>query len=206
MKEKKGFIDWNEAGPRKVVDGIEVAPDRVKVYFNLQKECLSVIDPRMQRQGCSIVTLIGSSCTMRSFGCRRPVGSESFGRSARMSTLTLSVSATTSVMCNRLSLLRRVTATKWATQGTARWNTTRFLYVTARERCGARSAYQSQVINFVTAITIPINIRRLWMTSTTHRCWSPSGSSFETKRQSGHTSISSTSRSPRRRESHGTKD
>ena len=44
MREKKGFISWSEAGPRKVVDGCEVAPDRVKVYFNLQKDCLSVID------------------------------------------------------------------------------------------------------------------------------------------------------------------
>ena len=33
MKEKKGFIELED---RKVVDGIEVAPDRVKVYFNLQ--------------------------------------------------------------------------------------------------------------------------------------------------------------------------
>jgi len=44
MREKKGFISWEDAGPRKVVDGIAVAPDRVKVYFNLQKDCLSVID------------------------------------------------------------------------------------------------------------------------------------------------------------------
>ena len=44
MKEKKGFVSWSEAGPRKVVDGVEVAPDRVKVYFNLNLDCLSVID------------------------------------------------------------------------------------------------------------------------------------------------------------------
>ena len=44
MREKKGFISWADAGPRKMVDGCEVAPDRVKVYFNLQKDCLSVID------------------------------------------------------------------------------------------------------------------------------------------------------------------
>ena len=44
MKEKKGFISWKDAGPRKVMDGIEVAPDRVKVYFNLNLDCLSVID------------------------------------------------------------------------------------------------------------------------------------------------------------------
>ena len=44
MKEKKGFVSWEDAGPRKVVDGIEVAPDRVKVYFNLNLDCLSVID------------------------------------------------------------------------------------------------------------------------------------------------------------------
>jgi len=44
MSEPKGFVSWADAGPRKVVDGIEVAPDRVKVYYNLQKECLSVID------------------------------------------------------------------------------------------------------------------------------------------------------------------
>ncbi len=44
MREKKGFISWEDAGPRKVVDGIEVAPDRVKVYFNLNLDCLSVID------------------------------------------------------------------------------------------------------------------------------------------------------------------
>ena len=31
-------------GPRKMMDGIEVAPDRVKVYFNLNLDCLSVID------------------------------------------------------------------------------------------------------------------------------------------------------------------
>jgi len=44
MKERKGFISWKDAGPRKVMDGIEVAPDRVKVYFNLNLDCLSVID------------------------------------------------------------------------------------------------------------------------------------------------------------------
>ena len=44
MKEKKGFISWEDAGPRKMMDGIEVAPDRVKVYFNLNLDCLSVID------------------------------------------------------------------------------------------------------------------------------------------------------------------
>ena len=44
MSEPKGFISWADAGPRKVVDGVEVAPDRVKVYYNLQKDCLSVID------------------------------------------------------------------------------------------------------------------------------------------------------------------
>jgi hypothetical protein len=44
MREKKGFISWKDAGPRKMVDGIEVAPDRVKVYFNLNLDCLSVID------------------------------------------------------------------------------------------------------------------------------------------------------------------
>jgi hypothetical protein len=44
MSEPKGFVSWADAGPRKVVDGVEVAPDRVKVYFNLQKDCLSVID------------------------------------------------------------------------------------------------------------------------------------------------------------------
>ncbi len=44
MSEPKGFVSWADAGPRKIVDGIEVAPDRVKVYYNLQKECLSVID------------------------------------------------------------------------------------------------------------------------------------------------------------------
>ena len=43
-EEPKGFISWKDAGPRKMMDGIEVAPDRVKVYFNLQKDCLSVID------------------------------------------------------------------------------------------------------------------------------------------------------------------
>ena len=32
-KEPKGFISWKDAGPRKVVDGCPVAPDRVKVYF-----------------------------------------------------------------------------------------------------------------------------------------------------------------------------
>jgi len=44
MSEPKGFVSWADAGPRKVVDGVEVAPDRVKVYYNLQKDCLSVID------------------------------------------------------------------------------------------------------------------------------------------------------------------
>ena len=44
MSEPKGFISWADAGPRKVVDGVEVAPDRVKVYYNLQRHCLSVID------------------------------------------------------------------------------------------------------------------------------------------------------------------
>ena len=44
MSEKKGFISWEDAGPRKMMDGIEVAPDRVKVYFNLNLDCLSVID------------------------------------------------------------------------------------------------------------------------------------------------------------------
>jgi len=44
MSEPKGFVSWADAGPRKIVDGIEVAPDRVKVYYNLQKDCLSVID------------------------------------------------------------------------------------------------------------------------------------------------------------------
>jgi hypothetical protein len=44
MRERKGFISWKDAGPRKMVDGIEVAPDRVKVYFNLHLDCLSVID------------------------------------------------------------------------------------------------------------------------------------------------------------------
>lgn len=43
-EEPKGFVSWADAGPRKVVDGVEVAPDRVKVYFNLNLDCLSVID------------------------------------------------------------------------------------------------------------------------------------------------------------------
>jgi hypothetical protein len=42
MRERKGFISWKDAGPRKMMDGIEVAPDRVKVYFNLDLDCLSV--------------------------------------------------------------------------------------------------------------------------------------------------------------------
>ena len=44
MREPKGFISWANAGPRKVMAGVEVAPDRVKVYFNLNLGCLSVID------------------------------------------------------------------------------------------------------------------------------------------------------------------
>ena len=43
-EEPKGFISWEDAGPRKMMDGIEVAPDRVKVYYNLNLDCLSVID------------------------------------------------------------------------------------------------------------------------------------------------------------------
>ena len=43
-KEPKGFISWANAGPRKIHQGVHVAPDRVKVYYNLNLECLSVID------------------------------------------------------------------------------------------------------------------------------------------------------------------
>ena len=44
MKEKKGFISWADAESRKLFEGCPVAPDRVKVYFNLNLDCLSVID------------------------------------------------------------------------------------------------------------------------------------------------------------------
>jgi hypothetical protein len=44
MTEPKGFISWKDAEPRKLFEGCPVAPGRVKVYFNLQKDCLSVID------------------------------------------------------------------------------------------------------------------------------------------------------------------
>ena len=44
MKEKKGFISWADAEQRKTYMGCPVAPDRVKVYFNLNLDCLSVID------------------------------------------------------------------------------------------------------------------------------------------------------------------
>ena len=44
LKVMREFISWKDAGPRKMMDGIEVAPDRVKVYFNLHLDCLSVID------------------------------------------------------------------------------------------------------------------------------------------------------------------
>ena len=43
-EEPKGFISWVAAKDRKTYKGCPVAPDRVKVYFNLQKDCLSVID------------------------------------------------------------------------------------------------------------------------------------------------------------------
>ena len=42
--EPKGFKHWN--------DTHFVAPDRVKVYYNLQKECLSVVDTRTGRLFC----------------------------------------------------------------------------------------------------------------------------------------------------------
>lgn len=51
-EEPKGFISWADAGPRKTFDGCEVAPDRVKVYFNLQKNCLSVVDASTGRLYC----------------------------------------------------------------------------------------------------------------------------------------------------------
>ena len=54
MRERKGFISWKDAGPRKMVDGIEVAPDRVKVYFNLKpdqkKGCLSYLIVIIEKQ------------------------------------------------------------------------------------------------------------------------------------------------------------
>ena len=43
-EEPKGFVSWAAAKDRKTYKGCPVAPDRVKVYFNLQKDCLSVID------------------------------------------------------------------------------------------------------------------------------------------------------------------
>ena len=42
--EPKGFKHWN--------DTYFIAPDRVKVYYNLQKECLSVVDTRTGRLYC----------------------------------------------------------------------------------------------------------------------------------------------------------
>ena len=51
-EEPKGFISWKDAGPRKVVDGCPVAPDRVRVYYNLQKDCLSVIDTETGKLYC----------------------------------------------------------------------------------------------------------------------------------------------------------
>ena len=51
-EEPKGFISWADAGPRKVVGGCPVAPDRVRVYYNLQKDCLSVIDTETGRLYC----------------------------------------------------------------------------------------------------------------------------------------------------------
>jgi hypothetical protein len=44
MREKKGFIGWEDAADRKTFMGCPVAPDRVKVYYNLNLDCLSVID------------------------------------------------------------------------------------------------------------------------------------------------------------------
>jgi len=43
-KEPKGFKHWN--------DTHFIAPDRVKVYYNLHKECLSVVDTRTGRLYC----------------------------------------------------------------------------------------------------------------------------------------------------------
>ena len=51
-EEPKGFISWEDAEPRKMYMGCPVAPDRVKVYFNLQKDCLSVVDTSTGRLYC----------------------------------------------------------------------------------------------------------------------------------------------------------
>jgi len=51
-EEPKGFISWANAGKRKTYMGCAVAPSRVKVYYNLQKDCLSVVDTSTGKLYC----------------------------------------------------------------------------------------------------------------------------------------------------------
>ena len=51
-EEPKGFISWADAKDRKTYMGCPVAPDRVRVYFNLNLDCLSVIDAETGRLYC----------------------------------------------------------------------------------------------------------------------------------------------------------
>lgn len=51
-EEPRGFISWAEAKDRKTYMGCPVAPNRVKVYYNLQKDCLSIVDTSTGKLYC----------------------------------------------------------------------------------------------------------------------------------------------------------
>lgn len=52
MREHKSFISWEKAASRKTYMGCPVAPDRARVYYNLNLDCLSVIDAETGRLYC----------------------------------------------------------------------------------------------------------------------------------------------------------
>ena len=48
----KRYISWKEAETRKLLGGVPIAPDNVKVYYNLNLKCLSVVDMDTGRLYC----------------------------------------------------------------------------------------------------------------------------------------------------------
>lgn len=72
MKNKR-YISWKEAETRKLLGGVPIAPDNVKVYYNLNLKCLSVIDMDTGRLYChgNYIEITNASFKVQQSGRRR---------------------------------------------------------------------------------------------------------------------------------------
>ena len=152
MKEKKGFISWKDAGPRKVMDGCEVAPDRVKVYFNLNLDCLSVIDAETGLLYCHAHRVEIHNAKFRV----QPAGRERVLREKRKN-----VHAYIIGDCHDIGEVSKERFRLVEMRSRSMTSVTAVINLTTI----VRSVCQSQATSFAEVITILISMRRLWMTS-----------------------------------------